>query len=224
MDRAVLILYGDLAADGFKRDAGERSADVGVAFHVPRRDRAIGILRGQIPADALGCNAAEARLGVSVAADVGEPDPAISGRGANTLRDVGSFDGPEGGLQDDAPAGGAHRDFSVRRFGIQRAADRVQVDIAEGIPDGHRTPGCGAAFHPTVAGPAVHTAFDLGEGDVAEAVGDLRGPADRGNLHVAVVVVQGQVAADVADLGAAERGGYDRRGRIGQRYRAIAAD
>src|SRR6202008_2945480 len=64
---------------------------------------------------------------------------------------------------------------------------------------------------------------DVGKGYVAVAVGDRSCASNGGNVHVAVVVVQSQVAAYVANLRAAERSSDIRGARVVKSDRAVAA-
>src|SRR6267142_7062332 len=103
--------------------------------------------------------------------------------------------------------GGAQRDLSVGGFRIERAGDIAQLEFAEGIANGDGVAKERAAIDAAVAGRAIYAALDLGKRDVSEAVGDVSGAADVRYIDIAVIVVNHQVAVDVAGFHAAERRG-----------------
>src|SRR6267142_1501572 len=101
--------------------------------------------------------------------------------------------------------GGAQRDLSVGGFRIERAGDIAQLEFAEGIANGDGVAKERAAIHAAVAGRAIYPTLDLGKRDVSEAVGDVSGAANVRYIDIAVIVVNHEVAVDVAGYHAAER-------------------
>src|SRR5262249_45357918 len=64
----------------------------------------------------------------------------------------------------------------------------------------------------------------VGEGDVGKAVGDISGATDGRNLHIAIIVAEQQVAANVSHVDATERCGHGGGCGVGERHVAVAAD
>src|SRR6267142_6702369 len=204
---AVLVIHGNFAAHGVERYTGEGSGRLRIALHVARGDRAIGIFHDEIAVDAIGGNAAEAGLGESVAADVSQRDAAIAGDGTEAFGDIRGLDSAERGFQLHSAMGGAQRDFSVGGFRIERAGDVAQLEFAEGIANGDGAAKERAAINAAVAGRAIYPTLDLGKRDVSEAVSNIGGAANVRYIDIAVIVVNHQVAVDVAGFHAAERRG-----------------
>src|SRR5256885_3377214 len=200
-----------------------RGIHAGVGLYVSCGDRTIAVFHRQIAADAFCRDPSETGLGKSISADVGEREVHVPRDDANSFRHVRAYDGGKGRLQRDASSRVAHRDSSVGSVRLQSATDGIQLNVAEGIANGHRAARRRATLDPAIVGGAIHAATNIGKADVAEAIGNVGSTADTQDLHVSVVVADRKITTDIPCLDAAERSCDVCGGGIRQSNCAIAA-
>ncbi len=80
-----------------------------------------------------------------------------------------------------------------------------------------------ASCDATVVGRAVYAAFHVSEGHVSETIADVQRARNGTNVHVSVVVVDGQIAADVFRVHVAERSCDIGRGSAIECNRSVAS-
>src|SRR5260370_13909356 len=168
----------------------------------------MAVLHRKIAVDPFLRDTPETGLGKNISPDVGKRDAAVPCDGANSLRDVRGFDGAEGRLQRDARACIASRDFSIGGFSVQRAGDGIQLNIAEGIANGHGAARRRCALDPAIVRGAIHAAMYIGKRDAAETIGNVGRAANSRNLDVSIAVVDLKIANYISRFDTPKRSSY----------------
>src|SRR6266436_3636808 len=114
-------------------------------------------------------------------------------------------------------------DFSVTLPRASRTADGVQLNVAEGIANGHGAAHHRASLDPAIVGGAIHAAMYIAKGDVAEAVGNVGSAADARNFDVPVVVADREITTDIPCVDTSKRSCDVCGSSLRQSNRAIAA-
>ncbi len=90
-------------------------------------------------------------------------------------------------------------DFAVGRFRVNCSEDRLQLDVAERIPN-RDVSRAGIALDAAVVGGDAHAVSHVEKRYTPEAIGDFSGASHALNVHIPVVVTNNQLTSDGADL------------------------